>query len=352
LIIFFGFLFVTVSARLTGEIGSSSNPISGMTVATLLMTCLIFLLVGWTGEVYRLTALSVAAIVCVAASNGGSVAQCLKTGYIVGATPRSQQLGILTGALTSALVIGVTLLLLNDAATVYTKNDLPRVSVGASALSNKEHVRGHYAAQDKTEYRVLHARAGQIDGVPAGKYLVDDQGQIQYFVDPGINGKLKQNDDGTKVEKYNAPKAALMAFIVDGILTQKLPWSLVLLGVAIAIVLELAGVPSLPFAVGVYLPLSASAPIFCGGMIRWLADKWSRRSAAEAEMSPGVLMAAGYIAGGTIGGIIFAFVNLKWPMAVGSEWLGRWAETGWTVMGAFGILVIVLLMVGKRRSFD
>ncbi len=352
LIVLFGFLFVTVSARLTGEIGSSSNPISGMTVATLLMTCLIFVAVGWTGEFYRLMALSVAGIVCIACSNGGTVAQCLKTGYIVGATPRAQQIGILVGALTSALVIGWTLLLLNDTATVYSRQNLPTTAVDASKLSAREHVGGSYAAQDSGEYLVLHARAGEISGVPAGKYLVDDGGKIQYLVDPGINGRLKNHDDGSEVEKFNAPKAALMSFIVDGILTQKLPWSLVLLGVAISIVLELSGVPSLPFAVGVYLPLSASTPIFCGGALRWLADKWSRRSATESEMSPGVLLSSGYIAGGTIAGIIAALLLIKYKTLahVGPTNLGDIASNNWTTVIAFAVLCVVLLWIGSRRN--
>ncbi|MDM7915486.1 MAG: oligopeptide transporter, OPT family, partial [Candidatus Eisenbacteria bacterium] len=119
MIVAFGFLFVTVSSRLTGEIGSSSNPISGMTVATLLLTCLIFLVVGWTGPSYYVTALSVGAIVCIAASNGGTTSQDLKTGFLVGATPRLQQISILVGALASAVVLGPILLRLNDAATVY-----------------------------------------------------------------------------------------------------------------------------------------------------------------------------------------------------------------------------------------
>lgn len=350
LIVIFGFLFVTVSARLTGEIGSSSNPISGMTVATLLMTCLIFVAVGWTGEDYRLMALSIAAIVCIACSNGGTVAQCLKTGQIVGATPRNQQIAILIGALTSALVIGVTLLLLNDAATVYTKKNLPQTTVDVSQLKEKQKVSGPYAAEDSKEYAVLQARtAEQIPGVAKGKYLVDEAGTIQYFVDPGINGRLETQDDGSSVDKFNAPKATLMAFIVDGILTQKLPWSLVLLGVAIAIVLELSGVPSLPFAVGVYLPLSASTPIFVGGAMRWLSDKWSNRSAAEAEMSPGVLLSSGYIAGGTIAGIIAALLGIKYKAleTYGPAWLGDLAKSPGFSAITFGILTIFLLFVGS-----
>ncbi len=373
LIVVFGFLFVTVSARLTGEIGSSSNPISGMTVATLLMTCLIFVAVGRTGEFYRLMALSVAAIVCIACSNGGTVAQCLKTGYIVGATPKAQQIAILIGALTSAMVIGVTLLVLNDAATVYTKKNLPQATVDITQLRSKEFVLnplsptggesrvrefsdalkekvgGTYSEQDLKEYGVLQAGTGQITGVPAGKYLVDDLGKIQYLVDPGINGRLEEHDDGSKVDKFNAPKATLMAFIVDGILTQRLPWSLVLLGVAIAIVLELSGVPSLPFAVGVYLPLSASTPIFAGGMMRWLSDRFSRRSAAEAEMSPGVLLSSGYIAGGTIAGITAALLGIKFKglEKLGPQWLGDLASSNGFSAITFGVLTVFLLFVGS-----
>lgn len=349
LIVLFGFLFVTVSARLTGEIGSSSNPISGMTVATLLMTCLIFVAVGWKGEFYRLMAISVAGIVCIACSNGGTVAQCLKTGQIVGATPKSQQIAILIGAITSALVIGVTLLILNDAATVYTKKNLPDAYIDVSQLTEKQRVQGPYAKDDLKDYLVLQAKLGSIPGVPDGKYLVDESGKIQYFVDPGINGRLDKQDDGSSVDKFNAPKATLMAFIVDGILTQKLPWSLVLLGVAISIVLELSGVPSLPFAVGVYLPLSASTPIFLGGLMRWLSDKWSNRSAAEAEMSPGVLLSSGYIAGGTIAGIVAAILGIKYKVleTLGPAWLGDLAKSPGFSALTFGILTIFLLFVGS-----
>lgn len=351
MIVIFGFLFVTVSARLTGEIGSSSNPISGMTVATLLMTCLIFVAVGWSGEVYRLMAISVAGIVCIACSNGGTVAQCLKTGQIVGATPKSQQIVILIGALTSALVIGVTLLVLNDAATVYTKHNLPEARVDVAQLTEKQKVQGPYSAEDSKDYFVLQAKLGTVPGVPDGKYLVDESGKIQYFVDPGINGRLDKQDDGSTVDKFNAPKATLMAFIVDGILTQKLPWSLVMLGVAIAIVLELSGVPSLPFAVGVYLPLSASTPIFVGGVMRWLCDKWSNRSAAEAEMSPGVLLSSGYIAGGTIAGIVAAMLSIKYKALekIGPAWLGDLAQSPGFSALTFGVLTVFLLLVGSGK---
>jgi len=315
LIVLFGFLFVTVSSRLTGEIGSSSNPISGMTVATLILTCSVFLLIGMSNPTDRLTALSVAAVVCIAASNGGTTSQDLKTGFLVGGTPRSQQLAIIVGAVSSALVIGLILIVLNRAGTVYSKKDLPtpRAPIDVAALTETGQ-----APDDDHKYKIWRAAEGNPQAVPPGEYLVDDSGQIRYLVDPGINGKLRRRDDGTEVPKYNAPKARLMAFITDGMLNRNLPWELVMLGVSIAIVLELCGVPSLPFAVGVYLPLSSSTPIFAGGLIRYVADWWARRKAAgrpvadtEADMSPGVLLSTGYIAGGAIGGVLIAFLSFS-----------------------------------------
>jgi putative OPT family oligopeptide transporter len=314
LIVVFGFMFVTVSSRLTGEIGSSSNPISGMTVATLLLTCLIFLALGWVKAEDRLTALSVAAVVCIASSNGGTTSQDLKTGFLVGATPIWQQLAILVGALSSALVIGLILIMLNDGSTVYTTKNLPvpEVPIEVTQLTKLEKAPG-----DDTDYHVWYATEGNAQGVPGGKYLVDGQGQIRYLVDPGINGKINRRDDGSEVRKYDAPQAKLMQLITDGILTQKLPWALVLLGVSIALVLELAGVPALAFAVGVYLPLSTTSPVFFGGMVRYVANRWSRNSAgaaqseAESDTSPGSLLSTGYIAGGTIAGALIAFLNFS-----------------------------------------
>jgi putative OPT family oligopeptide transporter len=315
LIVLFGFLFVTVSSRITGEIGSSSNPISGMTVATLLLTCLIFLLLGWTEANDRLTALSIAAVVCIAASNGGTTSQDLKTGYLVGATPKYQQLAILVGALSSALVIGWILISLNQAYTIFSKKDLPNLShaLDVAQLGPKQ----FKVPDDDTLYYAWHATEGNSEGVAPGKYLVDDRGQLAYLADPGINGKRSHRDDGTEVPRFRAPKAQLMSLITDGILTRKLPWSLVLLGVSIAIVLELCGVPSLPFAVGVYLPLSSSTPIFAGGLVRYIADHGARwrsgrvASDTESDSSPGVLLSTGYIAGGAIAGVLIAFLSFS-----------------------------------------
>ncbi len=386
LIVLLGFLFVTVSSRLTGEIGSSSNPISGMTVATLLITCLVYVMLNHTDKAATLSALSVAAVVCVAASNAGTTAQDLKTGYLIGSTPRYQQLAILVGTLTSAVVIGGTLMLLNSAGTVYTKQAkyLPDYQVpNVAELTQMERPGGTYLGQDKQDYHVWHVTEGQVAGVPQGRYLVNDEGKICYLVDPAIEGRVKERDDGAVVTaKFEAPKTRLMAIIIDGIMNRKLPWGLVLIGALIAITLELAGVPSLPFAVGVYLPIQISVPIFIGGAARWLADRFTRQSAADSESSPGILLSSGYIAGGAIAGVLVAFLSFAPDWVVRklnfASLLGKWLEsdaanealakkfdlqdlerfysekwlassTAATIsLAAFGVLLIVLLFVSIK----
>ena len=440
LIIAFGFLFVTVSSRLTGEIGSSSNPISGMTVATLLLTCLIFLLLGWTGPKYYITALTIGGIVCIASSNGGTTSQDLKTGFLVGSTPRLQQIAILVGAFASALILGPILLVLNDSATVY----VPRVSFEAATktvpvdpgklnalpafndplkpptagnyriLKNEasnpmvtgldpgeylvdassgqvaykmeenfpvnlkidpaqagapEKLKGPQANSDAGLYRPYHKT--DTEGGPAGRYLVNDQGVPVYLSDPGINGIHKTRPDGSEVTKYDAPKATLMSYIIKGILNRQLPWGLVLLGVMIAIVLEMSGIPSLAFAVGVYLPLSSSSPIFIGGMIRWLVDKYLRKKlkskklsedefVAETDKSPGVLMASGYIAGGALAAIVIAILQgvPRQGLANFNKAIEDWSKVHNPLFGPangdllstipFLILMILLYLVGRE----
>ena len=372
LIIVFGFLFVTVSSRLTGEIGSSSNPISGMTVATLLFTCLIFLLVGWTGGGYYVTALSVGAIVCIAASNGGTTSQDLKTGFLLGSTPRHQQVAILFGAFASALILGPILLQLNAAKTVY----VPAAQIAptglatdARQLTRHEKLAGPQAGADRGDY-LAWQKKDDVDG-PAGKYLVDPaSGKAVWFVDPGINGTFEKRPDGSAVTKFNAPKAVLVSYIIKGILDRKLPWALVLLGVMIAVVLEMSGIPSLAFAVGVYLPLSSSSPIFIGGVVRWLVDARQRahfrarnitmseeEMVAESDKSPGVLLSSGYIAGGAIAGIVIAFLagvlstmdtNLtNWSTAHNPLFDGPWSDALSTL--PFLGLCVFLYLVGRER---
>jgi putative OPT family oligopeptide transporter len=379
LIVILGFLFVTVSSRLTGEIGSSSNPISGMTVATLLITCLVFLVIGWTGSTYYVTALSIGAIVCIASSNGGTTSQDLKTGFLVGATPRNQQIAILIGALASALVLGPILLKLNSAASVY----VPRVSMepaggveGAPLKPVENWPAGLHAdastlttheTYEGKDYLLWHySTAG---GAAATQYLVDSTGSPQYLVDPGINGTHKFLANGHAApKKFDAPKATLMSYIIKGILNRQLPWGLVLLGVMISLVLEMSGIPSLAFAVGVYLPLSSSSPIFIGGMVRYVSDLYVRKKyrganlteeqlVAEGDKSPGVLMASGYIAGGAIAGILIAFMAGVPFMAEFNNKLDKWAATNPFIASGhadilscipFVILIALLYLVGRE----
>jgi len=239
LVVLFGFFFATVSSRITGLIGSSSNPISGMTIATLMMTCVVFVVIGWKGDVYQAVALCVGSIVCVAAANAGATSQDLKTGYIVGATPRRQQIGFIIGVVTSSLVVAITLFVL-----------------------------------DQT-YRGTEAH--------------------------GIGGP-----------QLAAPQATLMATIIKGLLAQNLPWAPVLVGVFLAFMAQLAGAHALSWAVGAYLPVSTTAPIWIGGVMKSIVDNWRRKkegqAGEESELSSGMLYATGLVAGGSLGGVLIAFV--------------------------------------------
>jgi putative OPT family oligopeptide transporter len=292
LVVVFGFFFVTVSSRIVGIIGSSSNPISGMTIATLMATCLIFVSIGWTGEVYQALALSIGGIVCIAAANAGATSQDLKTGYIVGATPVSQQIGLVIGVLASAFVIGWTLQTL-DASM-------------------------------------------RFEGV--------------------------QHAIGT--DRYAAPQATLMATIIKGLLAQDLPWGLVFAGMFISVVVELCGVRSLSFAVGAYLPLSTTAPIFVGGALKGLMDRMSGRHTEETEVTSGMLYSTGLVAGGSLTGIAIALLA-GIPITVGGEEISvmQWVlDTvgvhGWERLGGvadliglvmFGLLCAMLVRAARRR---
>ena len=242
LVIVFGFFFVTVSSRIVGIIGSSSNPISGMTIATLMGTCLVFISVGWTGHLYEPMALVVGSMICIAAANAGATSQDLKTGYIVGATPKYQQLALFIGAIVSAVIIGITLSIL----------DRPTPEMLAQGI--------HHAI-------------------------------------------------GTDL--YPAPQGTLMATLIKGLLSFNLDWQFVLVGVFLSITMELCGVKSLSFAVGAYLPLSTTLPIFAGGAIKGLVDWKTKKkdvSAEEDDLGSGSLFAPGLVAGGALMGVIYAFL--------------------------------------------
>jgi len=344
LILLFGFFFVTVSSRITGEIGSSSNPISGMTVATLLITCLLFLAVGWTGVSYRSMALSTAAIVCIAAAVAGATSQDLKTGFLVGATPRYQQMGIMVGVVTSALFIGLTVIALNKAYTTVTPVLFPEFA--ATVTGDAEQMKGPNGAMYRV-YRVTEPAGNVL----VGKYLVDETGQIQYLVDPGIAGVVTEVN-GKHVTKLDSPKARLFSLIIDGILTRKLPWGLVLIGVFLALTMEILGVSSLPFAVGLYLPMSSTAPIMAGGIIRALAERKKRGAEAEAEFSPGVLMSSGLIAGAAITGVVLAVLTgfgIDRQLDL-SGISGALATADWFAVIPFMLLMYLLYRVGAAGS--
>jgi putative OPT family oligopeptide transporter len=298
LIVIFGFFFVTVSSRIVGIIGSSNNPISGMTIATLMATCLIFVTIGWTGDVYQSLALAVGGIVCIAAANAGATSQDLKTGYIVGATPIYQQIGLVIGVLVSTFIIGWTLQTIDG-------------------------------SMNFGENPVAHAI-------------------------------------GT--ERYAAPQATLMATIIKGLLAQDLPWGLVFVGMLISVVVELCGIRSLSFAVGVYLPLSTTLPIFAGGMLKAFVDKLQGVK-EESDVSPGMLFSTGLVAGGSLTGVAIALLS-GIPVTVMQDGVEKEISTmqflldsigihGWEHLGAgadligafmFGVLGYVLFRTAMKKD--
>jgi uncharacterized oligopeptide transporter (OPT) family protein len=313
LIIVFGFFFVVVSSRITGEIGVSANPISGMTIAALIGTTTIFLLIGWTGVDHRVGAISIAGVIAVAAGNAGATSQDLKTGFLVGSTPKRQQIAIMVGAITSALAIGWTLTLLNNTYTNIVPEQHAGVALQASAAGAADRsvtTLGERMTHAGKQWDVVRVNI-PTQGVQPGKYLLDPgTHEVAYLVDPGIGGRIREIN-GKPVTKLDSPKATIMALVTDGILTQRLPWGLVLIGVFLTVAIELMGLQSLPIAVGVYLPISTSSAMFAGGAVRWLVERRSRgaqRSLAEVESGPGVLFSSGLIAGGALAGVAIAGV--------------------------------------------
>ena len=332
LVVIFGFLFVTVSARIVGLIGSSANPISGMTIATLMLTALIFVGVGWTAGNYPAVALSIGGIVCIAAAVGGATSQSLKTGFLVGATPRRAEIAMIIGALTSVLVIGFTLVLLNRA---YTRVE-PLV-IENVAMTAEMKVVGQIS-RDGKDYQLVNVIGSRT--IPDGRYYLDPATQRIEF----------QERVGIGSDRLPAPQAVLMSTVINGILRQSLPWNLVLLGVFIVVVMELCGIKSLAFAVGSYLPIATTAPIFCGGVVNWMVTKATHRE--EGEVSSGALYAAGLIAGGSIGGLVLAaIVGFEKEEAFA---IGRRLFPALTDSSLFGIIIFILLAatlfrIGRKK---
>jgi putative OPT family oligopeptide transporter len=295
LVIIFGAFFVTVSSRIVGLIGSSNNPISGMTIATLMGTCLIFIAVKWTGHFYEPMALIVGGMICIAAANAGATSQDLKTGYIVGATPKYQQLSLFVGAIVSSIAIGATVKIL----------DTPTVAMAAQGIT--------------------HAIGTDL---------------------------------------YPAPQGTLMATLIKGILSFNLDWQFVLVGVFIAITLELCGIKSLSFAVGTYLPLATTLPIFIGGAVRGLVEMREKKKGIviapeEEDLGKGNLFATGLVAGGALAGVIVAFLSAFESTNAGLQKLN--AEHGitsaigergykWLGVAFFSIMIFTLYKVAIGRN--
>jgi len=297
LVIIFGAFFVTVASRIVGLIGSSNSPISGMTIATLMGTCLIFIAVKWTGYVYEPMALIVGGMICIAAANAGATSQDLKTGYLVGATPKYQQMSLFVGAIVSSLAIGATIKIL----------DQPTAEMAAQGI---------------------------------------------------------QHAIGT--DKFPAPQGTLMATLIKGILSFNLDWQFVLVGVFIAIVMELCGIKALSFAIGIYLPLSTTLPIFIGGAIRGIVEWRSKRkniqvSPEEEDLGKGNLFATGLVAGGALAGVLvaFLFANDRINAAL-ANWSAEHGLTGtlggegykWLGVAFFALMGITLyrIAIAKNRS--
>jgi len=321
LVVIFGFLFVTVSSRITGLIGTSSNPISGMAIATLMATCAMFLLMGWTAPAFFALAISIGGVVCIASANAGNTSQDLKTGFLVGATPSNQQLALVVGVIVSVFAIGGTLILMDKGLAQFRAVDIAvdinNLPSGVSKDAKPFDRTSVKLAADKTGA----ARQQSVEGmvllnainsaeVPDGNYLYNPKsGRIEIQWIHGIGS-----------DKAAAPQARLMATVINGILTRKLPWRLVLLGVFLVVAVELLGIRSLSFAVGFYIPMATTLTMFCGGVVRWLVERAAARAgqkADEGDVGPGSLYASGLIAAGGIIGLLGVAIR----GAEAKEWL-------------------------------
>ena len=311
LVVIFGFLFVTVSARIVGIVGSSASPVSGMTIATLMATAAVFLVKGWTAPAFGALAITIGGIVCIAASNAGDTAQDLKTGYLIGATPWKQQLAIMIGVIISVFSIGTTLNAMNKGLETFQRLPHP-IAVSLSQLPDGVQNQGNFTrdrisltdAATATHSELTNTRQYILLNAIGSGTLADGK----YLYNPATSQIEVQWTQGIGSEKAAAPQGRLMATVINGILSRKLPWSLVLLGVALVIMVELLGIRSLTLAVGAYLSIGTTLAIFVGGVVRWLVDramaKQGLASETESEISPGSLFASGLIAAGGIVGLL------------------------------------------------
>jgi putative OPT family oligopeptide transporter len=338
LIVVFGFLFVTVSARIVGIVGSSASPVSGMTIATLMATAAIFLVKGWTAPAFGALAITIGGVVCIAASNAGDTSQDLKTGYLIGATPWKQQLALMIGVIVCIFSIGVTLNLMNRGYEQFQRLPHP-TAMSLAQLPDGVLNKGHFSrdsislsshdADNRTKQQLTGTSQYILLNAIGSSTLEDGK----YLYNPATGEIEVQWIQGIGSERAAAPQGRLMATVINGILSRKLPWTLVLLGVALVVVVELLGIRSLTFAVGAYLSIATTLAIFVGGVMRWMVDRAMIQHAArtrlaanpeiidadtglpvptsvtpaldtESEISPGSLYASGLIAAGGIVGLL------------------------------------------------
>ncbi len=333
LIVIFGFLFVTVSSRIVGLIGSSANPISGMTIATIMATAAIFLVKGWTASAFGALAIMIGGVVCIAAANAGDTSQDLKTGFLIGATPWKQQVAVMVGVIVSVFSIGITLNAMNKGLETFMLLKQPVPFDITQPHDGVEVQQQHFSRQrflltkpdnssgfvEGGQYVLLNALGSRA--LADGKYLYNPQsGEIEVQWVQGIGS-----------EKAAAPQGRLMATVINGILSRKLPWGLVFLGVFLVLAVEVLGIRSLSFAVGAYLSIGTTLAMFCGGLVRWMADRAVEKaggsaSELESEVSPGSLYASGLIAAGGVMGLLGVARKL-YETATGNE-LHVWFAEG------------------------
>ena len=354
LIVFFGFLFVTVSSRIVGLIGSSANPISGMTIATLMATSAIFLVSGWTAPAFGALAITIGGVVCIASAEAGDTSQDLKTGFLLGATPIKQRYAFLIGIVFSTVAIGGTLNMMNQGLQEFRQAphawDINAAHPGVTVLKEAHGLmesfpvkasNGTTTTHKKSEYVVLNALGS--DELADGKYLYSPathEIEVQWI--PGIGS-----------EQAAAPQARLMATVINGILSRKLPWGLVMLGVFLVIGVELLGVRSLSFAVGAYLSIGTTLAIFTGGVVRWMADAAVKKAKTdeEGDASPGALFASGLIAaGGIMGlmGVINAYLQMQFSMPNYIRLPHGFLYHDFTSVLAFGALAFALFYFARK----
>ena len=390
LIVVFGFLFVTVSARIVGIVGSSASPVSGMTIATLMATAAIFLVKGWTAPAFGALAITIGGVVCIAASNAGDTSQDLKTGYLIGATPWKQQLALMIGVIVCIFSVGATLNAMNVGLEQFQRMQKP-VALSLAQLPDGVQNKSYFTrdsislsshnADDHTKQQLANTRQYILLNAIGSNTIEDGK----YLYNPATSQIEVQWIQGIGSEKAAAPQGRLMATVINGILSRKLPWTLVLLGVALVIVVELLGVRSLTFAVGAYLSIATTLAIFIGGVMRWMVDRAMVQHAervrlaanpeiidpdtglpvptsvtpaldTESEISPGSLYASGLIAAGGIVGLLGVGVRLMEGLSEqrGGHWqLFRFTDTNplhhdWVSVVMFALLAFSLYYFARK----